>query len=103
VKDDTRHLSTRYARGIDENVKGDIVDIFNEAAAWQSLPWGAGRMQEGRDRFVRSFNHYIATAEKPCPFIMNEQIDVSGERTAIGWANWFVVQSYKGDSYSYYC
>ena len=99
AKEDIRHLITRYARAIDENVETDIVDIFTEDASSQSLPWGAGRMQDGRDRVVRSFTNYIATFEKPRRFIVNEQIEVTGERTATGWANWFVVQSFKGDSY----
>ena len=61
--------------------------IFTKDAASQSLPWGVGRMQEGPAREVLSFNNYIATFEKSLGFIMNEQIDVSGERTTSGWAN----------------
>jgi hypothetical protein len=41
-------------------------------------------MQEGLAREVLSFNNYIATFEKPLGFIMNEQIDVSGEPTTPG-------------------
>ena len=48
---------------------------------------------------VKAFRNYRRAFQHPKRFITNEQIDVHDDGTATGWANWFVVQGYNGQSY----
>lgn len=91
------HTITRYARGIDEQRQDDLELIFTEDVVSQTHPWS--RLLEGRTLVLKAFYNYRKTFQHPKRFITNEQIEVEDDGTAIGWANWFVVQARDGESY----
>ena len=75
-------MITRYARATDENVKADIVDIFNEDAAIIAL--GSWADAGGARSVCAIFQQLHRNLRETAPFRYEQPIDVSGERTAIG-------------------
>jgi len=91
------HTITRYARGIDEMRPEELEAIFTDDAVSQTHPWT--RRLAGKALVVKGFRNYQRTFQRPRRFITNEQIHVNDDGTAMGFANWFVVQSHEGKSY----
>ena len=91
-------LITRYARAVDEDIDAELNAIYAEDAVSEIIPW-SGKPAVGRARVVRSFRDYMSKFSNRKRFIVNRVIDVTGDDTATGWANWFVMQASDGESY----
>lgn len=98
-KDELWRLITRYARAVDEEIDAEQSAIFSDDVFMETRPWFTGQGHHGKDAVVKSFRHYIATFGNRRRFIVNEQIDPTGEDTATGWANWLTLHAHGGESY----
>ncbi|MFT6583479.1 MAG: nuclear transport factor 2 family protein [Alphaproteobacteria bacterium] len=98
-REEIRRLISRYSRAIDEDIKSEQSAIFSEDVVSETRPWSAGREMRGKDAVLKSFQNYIATFANRRRFITNEQIDVTDENSATGWANWLVLHAHGDDSY----
>ncbi|NKC11272.1 MAG: hypothetical protein GKR94_03405 [Gammaproteobacteria bacterium] len=92
-------LMTRYARAVDEELDEELAAIYTEDATCQTVPWSQGKVISGRDNIVRLFKGYQARFVNRKRFITNEQIDLTGADTALGWSNWLVLHANGGHSY----
>lgn len=98
AQQDIWYTITRYARAIDEQRQEELERIFTDDAELQSLPWST-RPVIGKAVVIKAFRNYQRAFHHPRRFITNEQINVSDDGTATGYANWFVVQAREGQSY----
>ncbi len=78
-----------YARGIDEQRRDLLEQIFAEDCHLTTDPWGAD--SRGRDRVLRAFEGYWKRFANPRRYYANEDIRVDGER-ATAFSYWFVTQ-----------
>jgi ketosteroid isomerase-like protein len=91
-------LITRYARAVDEDIDAELHAIYAEDAVSEIIPW-SDKPAVGRAKVVASFRDYMSKFANRKRFIVNRVIDVTGDDTATGWANWFVMQAGAGESY----
>ncbi len=98
-KDEIWRLITRYARALDEEIDDELAAIFTDDVAFETVPWSGGE-QSGRDFVIRAFKSYQRRFGNRKRFIVNEQIDITGQDSATAWSNWLVLHAHEGESYA---
>src|SRR6266446_6576380 len=98
ARQDIWQTIARYARGIDEQRDEDLAEIFTDDVVLQTQPW-TQRPLEGKALALKAFRNYCQAFQHPRRFITNHQITVNADGTAIGYANWLVVQAREEQSY----
>jgi len=98
ARQDILHTIARYARGIDEQLDGELDAIFTADVVLQTQPW-TQRPLVGKALALKAFRNYRGAFQHPRRFITNHQITVQDDGTASGYANWFVVQAREEQSY----
>src|SRR2546422_11349552 len=88
----------RYARGLDEQRDEDLAEVLTDDVVLQTQPW-TQRPLEGKALALKALRNYRWAFQHPRRFITNHQLDVHYDGTAIGYANWFVVQAREEQSY----
>jgi len=98
-KDEIWRLISRYARAMDEEIDDELVAIFTDDVAFETVPWSGGE-NSGRDFVIRAFKSYQRRFGNRKRFIVNEQIDITGPDSATAWSNWLVLHAHDGESYT---
>jgi ketosteroid isomerase-like protein len=93
-RDAVRHLKAAYMQGLDDRRRGAVAELFWEDAVWESLPdrapegerpIGSGGLIVGREAIAQSFVDAAALMSFTAHFLMNEAIEVTGNRAIGQW------------------
>lgn len=98
ARQDLWYTIARYARDIDEQREDDLAAILTDDVVLQTQPW-TQRPLVGKALALKALRNYRRAFQCPRHFITNHQLDINDDRTATGYAIWFVVQSREEQSY----
>ena len=96
AKEGIRDTVGRYAKAVDYGHFAELDLIFTDDIVFSIGQWREEQM--GKKHALQFIRDYLATYQHPHRYIANECIHIDGEKGSYS-SYFFVVQSYKGQSY----